>query len=350
MPRTQTAPTRASATASSHAPPGFHRTGQAGVATPRPRRPRKPVNGVVTLDRRHLYILPTRSGLGFAVLLLAMLTTSLNYNISLGFALTFLLVGIGMSCMWMAYRNLLDLEISVGPVSPPFAGDVAEFALHVANHDGGARIGVEAVAASGGTAEAAPALTLDGRGHGVLAVRVDAPRRGRLALPRVTVSSRFPFGLFRVWSYADFPVATCVYPAPEHHAPPLPVVAHPDEPGDDGGIGVAYDDGIDQLRRYRPGDPLHRIAWKHSARTGRWMSRTGQVPQLPGCWIDWNALPLTMDTEARLSRLCAWVLAAGEQFDIGLRLPGVEIPPGHGAAHRRACLEALAVWPERRAA
>ncbi|PLQ00945.1 DUF58 domain-containing protein [Cupriavidus pauculus] len=326
------------------------RAGPVGVAMPRPHRPRKPVNGVVTLDRRHLYILPTRSGLGFVVLLLAMLTTSLNYNISLGFALTFLLVGIGMSCMWMAYRNLLDLEISAGPVSPPFAGDVAEFALHVANHDGGARIGVEAVAASGGTAEAAPALTLDGLGQGVLAVRMDARRRGRLALPRVTISSRFPFGLFRVWSYADFPITTCVYPAPEHHAPPLPVVAQPDDGSDDGDIGVVSDDGIDQLRKYRPGDPLHRIAWKHSARTGRWLSRTGQVPRQPACWIDWGTLPLTMDTEARLSRLCAWVLAAGDQFDVGLRLPGVEIPPGHGAAHRRACLEALAVWPERRTA
>ncbi|KAI3592140.1 hypothetical protein D9X30_2814 [Cupriavidus sp. U2] len=326
-----------------------HRSAQAGVATPRPRRPRKPVNGVVTLDRRHLYILPTRSGLGFAMLLLAMLVTSLNYNISLGFALTFLLVGIGMSCMWMAYRNLLDLEISAGPVSAPFAGDVAVFALNVANHDSGARIGIEAVASSGGAPEAAPALTLDGLGQGVLAVRMAAPRRGRLALPRVTVSSRFPFGLFRVWSYADFPVTTCVYPAPERHAPPLPVVAHPDQDGDDGDIGAVSEDGIDQLRRYRPGDPLHRIAWKHSARTGRWLSRAGHVPRLPGCWIDWNALPTTMDAEARLSRLCAWLLAAGDQFDIGLRLPGVEIPPGHGATHRRACLEALAVWPERRA-
>lgn len=313
----------------------------------RPRRPRKPVNGVVRLDRRHLYILPTRSGLGFAVLLLAMLTTSLNYNISLGFALTFLLVGIGMSCMWMAYRNLLDLEVTAGAVSPPFAGDVAVFALQVANHDGGARIGIEGVA-SGGTADAAHALTLDGFGQGALAVRMDAPRRGRLTLPRVTLTSRFPFGMFRVWSHADFSVTTCVYPAPESQPPPLPLSMQPDD-ADDGDPGMAADDGIDQLRKYRPGDPLHRIAWKHSARTGRWLSRTGQVQRQPGCWIDWNALPVNMDTEARLSRLCAWVLAAGDQVDIGLRLPGVEILPGHGAAHRRACLEALALWPERRA-
>ncbi|KAB0596838.1 DUF58 domain-containing protein [Cupriavidus pauculus] len=321
--------------------------GAPSALTPRPRRPRRPVNGVVTLDRRHLYILPTRGGLGFFVLLLAMLTTSLNYNISLGFALTFLLAGIGMACMWMAYRNLLDLELSAGAVSSTFAGNPATFALRATNRDDGARIGVEARTAS--TAPHEPAsLTLDSQGAGDLTIHLPAPRRGRLALPRVTISSRFPFGLFHVWSYADFPLATLVYPSPEANAPPLPVAPHADE-GDQGTDSAASDDGVDQLRRYRPGDPLHRIAWKHSARTGRWLSRTGHSQRQPECWIDWNALPLSMETEARLSRLCAWVLAAGDTMDVGLRLPGVEVAPARGAAHRRACLEALAVWPERRA-
>jgi uncharacterized protein (DUF58 family) len=30
--------------------------------------------------------------------------------------------------------------------------------------------------------------------------------------------------------------------------------------------------------------------------------------------------------------------------DFALRLPGVELPPAQGDAHRRACLEALALW------
>lgn len=306
-----------------------------------------PVNGAVTFDRRHLYILPTRSGAGFAVLLMAMLMTSLNYNISLGFALTFLLAGIGMACMWMAYRNLLDLAVSAGTASPAFVGDAAVFALNVDNADTGARIGVEARTPLSDVA--APAtLTLDGESRGTLPLRVPAAARGRLALPRVTLSSGFPFGMFRVWSYADLPLSTFVYPAPEPNAPPLPLVARPDD-AEDGTLAVASDDGIDQLRRYRTGDPLHRIAWKHSARTGHWLSRTGYSPRQPGCWLDWDALPPGMDTEARLSRLCAWVLAAGEEIDIGLRLPGIELPPAQGAAHRRACLEALALWPARRA-
>ncbi|KJK26284.1 hypothetical protein UB46_00965 [Burkholderiaceae bacterium 16] len=319
---------------------------RAWASPPWLQRQRPPRQGVVTLDRRHLYILPSRAGLGFAVLLLAMLLTSLNYNISLGFALTFLLGGIGMACMWHAYRNLLDMTVAGAGAEPAFAGEPAAFSLRIAGiagTDAPVRIGVEASLPP--RAGALPAsLSLARDASGLLTLHLPTSRRGWLALPRVTLSSRFPFGLFCVWSHADLPLVALVYPQPEAGAPPLPFAAHPD---DDGVASLPSDDGIDQLRRYRSGDPLHRIAWKHSARTGRWLSRTGQAGSQPACWLDWQALPPALATEARLSRLCAWVLASGDTMEIGLRLPGVEIPPGRGGAHRRACLEALALWPDR---
>ena len=47
--------------------------------------------------------------------------------------------------------------------------------------------------------------------------------------------------------------------------------------------------------------------------------------------------------EHKLSRLCAWVLQADRLgLRYGLRLPGLEIAPGSGEAHKRRCLEALA--------
>lgn len=304
-------------------------------------RPRLPVGGAVTLDRRHLYILPTRGGIGFGLLLLTMLLTSLNYDLSLGFGLTFLLTGMGMACMWMAYRNLLDLSIAAAEVQNGFAGQRVGFGLRVRNDQPGARIGIEATVRGGLPGDS---LTLDGTGSGVLLIQLPAPRRGSLALPRVTLSSRFPFGLFRVWSHADLPMSALVYPTPEASPPPAPVAHHDDDEGP-ADAALPSDDAIDSLRRYRQGDPLHRIAWKHSARTGHLLTRSGQAARQPSCWLDWHTLPTQLGSEARLSRLCAWVLAAGDGVELGLRLPGVEIAPGRGAAHRRACLEALASWP-----
>jgi len=50
------------------------------------------------------------------------------------------------------------------------------------------------------------------------------------------------------------------------------------------------------------------------------------------------------DGEARISRLAAWILQADKLGqDYGLRLPGLTVRPGNGEAHKRRCLEALAL-------
>ena len=64
-------------------------------------------------------------------------------------------------------------------------------------------------------------------------------------------------------------------------------------------------------------------------------------------WLDWAdaAGAAGTDTEHRLSRLAAWVLLADrEGLDCGLRLPGRDLPPQQGDAHRRAALDLLALW------
>lgn len=62
-------------------------------------------------------------------------------------------------------------------------------------------------------------------------------------------------------------------------------------------------------------------------------------------WLDWRLLPPGLGSEARLSRLAGWVLAADRAgTPYGLRLPGVELAPGRGDRHRAACLQALALF------
>jgi uncharacterized protein (DUF58 family) len=85
------------------------------------------------------------------------------------------------------------------------------------------------------------------------------------------------------------------------------------------------------------------MAWKVLARGGepavRFYTDLGAQPE----WLEWSALD-GLDVEGRLSQLCRWVLQceAGPPRPYGLRLPGNEIPPGHGALHRARCLRALA--------
>ena len=61
-------------------------------------------------------------------------------------------------------------------------------------------------------------------------------------------------------------------------------------------------------------------------------------------WLHWHQVQ-GLDIEARLSRLAAWIVAADAAGHAwGLSLPGVELAPDNGAAHRHAALQALARW------
>ena len=60
--------------------------------------------------------------------------------------------------------------------------------------------------------------------------------------------------------------------------------------------------------------------------------------------LDYAILPPQLDREARLSRLCAWLLAAEHaNLTYGLRLEHTLIAPGQGRLHLDACLRALAL-------
>ena len=98
------------------------------------------------------------------------------------------------------------------------------------------------------------------------------------------------------------------------------------------------------VRGYRRGDPLKLVVWKKVAKIGELVSRDTASAAHQELWLDYQAAT-GLDPEQRLSRLTAWVLAAERAgLRYALRLPGREIPPGEGEAHRRACLEGLALW------
>src|SRR5678815_4770301 len=96
----------------------------------------------LVLGRARLYILPTPQGIVFSALLFALLLGSMNYNNSLGLALTFSLAGLGLVAMHHCHRNLLDLVLRFAGAEPVFAGQIACFALLLDNHGGRTRYGL----------------------------------------------------------------------------------------------------------------------------------------------------------------------------------------------------------------
>jgi uncharacterized protein (DUF58 family) len=291
------------------------------------------------LRHRRIYILPTRRGLLLIATLAIMLVTSMNYALSLGFALTFLLSGLVASALLKTYRNLAGIAVSPVAAGEAFAGTDLSFTLSFANA-GAARSGILVTTAT----QRSVSVDLGSAATQIVQISSEAVRRGRQSLGRVTISSDFPLGLWRGWAYVHFPLSGVVYPTPEAPSPPLP----PGYEGSDARRSArAAEAELAGLRDYQRGDALNRIAWKAVARGAGWYSKqfegAGGRGPLELEWADTQGL----DTEARLSRLTAWVLAAErEARAFALRLPGVEFPFGQGAVHRRSTLAALALFTE----
>jgi uncharacterized protein (DUF58 family) len=303
---------------------------------------RGPHAGELRLDRRRVYILPTRAGLLFGAALLTMLITAINYSLALGYALTFLLAGVGLVSMLHTWRNLLGLRLRAGRCEPVHAGELAELGLLLQNPGGPERFAMELDVP--GTAQPTR-IDVSAGAEQLVAVALPTGRRGWCAAPRMRLSTTWPLGLWRAWAWWHPQVRVLVLPRPETPAVPLP------ESGVGGSEHVGRgrgEDDVAAIRPFRAGDSTRRLAWKAMARSGGDGLLVREFEGASGgqLWLDWSSFPPALDTEARVSRLARWVIdaeTAGIRY--GLRLPGTVLALDAGPAHRAACLEALALAP-----
>ena len=303
-------------------------------------RTRAPEPTPILLAQRRVYVLPTGAGIAYAVALIVMLLGAINYSLSLGHALVFLLIGLGIAAILNTFRNLAHLSITTGRCIPVFAGQNAHFSLilHNARPQGRYSLALR-------LGDQAPVYTdLPANDSHEVLLPLPARQRGWLSLPRVTLTTTYPLGLVRTWAYAAPALRCLIYPAPANEAPPLPrgggthtgKLSH--GPGNDDFAG---------LRSYIPGDPLQHVAWKAVARQpeGELLAKHFAGASSEHLWLDWQALPSHLNTEERLAILTRWALdAESEGTRWGLRLPGREFPPACGDAHLHQCLEALALF------
>ena len=308
----------------------------------------------VTLTQRTVYILPTRPGLMLGLTLLTLLVASINYQLNLGYLLTFLLAGSALVGMHVCHGTLRGLAMHLVAPGAHHAGASTAFDINLTNNRRSIRYGI-------GLSVLNPAANKQKRRHwawtdvpaqgsSLVQIAFTPARRGLHRLPTLTAETRFPLGTFRVWTVWRPAAQMLVYPAPELHAPPLPAgVPRP------GGATVAIkaqsSGEFEGVRGYRRGDPMKLVVWKKASAASEQTSSEGgglivrdtQQAQQKELWLDFMQAG-SGDIERKLSRLCAWVLQA-ERLGLayGLRLPTREIKPASGEAHKRQCLEALAL-------
>lgn len=292
----------------------------------------------LTIDRRHIYMMPTGGGWFLGAILAVLLLGATHYSDSLVFALTFWIGSIAVVSLYRANKNVLHLILESVDADPVFADQSLRWVLTFKNPSKRERQGLwigwarddERQVWHHIDSQDAQRITLD---------QADI-QRGRRQCPAIHIESRWPMGLFRTWTELHPVSEALVYPARrgtdelttagvsdtngQHHA----------ERGHGEFIGH---------RRYVPGDSSRQIDWKVSARRDELLVREHAEIRAPRIVFDFDSLH-TLPREERLSQLARWVdVAAAAGMEYRLRLPGVDFGPAHGSAHRQACLKELAL-------
>jgi uncharacterized protein (DUF58 family) len=303
---------------------------------------RLPHSDTWTLGQRNIYILPTPAGFTFALTLVVMLLASINYQLNLGYALTFLLAGAALVSMHMTHGNLRGLTLHLRPPSPGFAGDAALLEVVLTN-PGRQRYGLALRFDGPGRPEGPRAWTdAPAGGQAQLHLSLVPPHRGWQPVPTVVVDTIFPFGLFRAWTVWRPASRVLAWPRPESPLPPLPGMA---SAAGERPERRSHGSELDGVRPWRRGDTMRQVAWKKVARSGELVSRETSGSARRELWLHWADAGTGGDVEQRLSRLTGWLLRADQEgLTYGLRLPGQELELGQGDSHRRRALERLALW------
>jgi len=302
------------------------------------------------LDRRRVYIFPSRAGFTLGAMLVVILLGAINYDNALGYLLSFLLGGMFLVAMLHTYHNLAGLDFLGAHAAPVFAGERARFECVIGNPWPRARLALALLRRPRGAsrrerrrlAREGSAFDLEPDSTLAVGITLDAPRRGWLSLGRLRLESGYPLGILRAWAYFASDARCLVYPAPRGSLA-LPYAAT--QAAGSTGTAMLGADEFAGLRPYSSGDPVRAIAWKTLAREQQLMIKRFHGQGSQQLELDWRTVASLGDVEARLSQLTAWVLEAerrGARY--ALTLPGHTIALGQGTAHRDTCLRALALF------
>ncbi|MGD9842830.1 MAG: DUF58 domain-containing protein [Steroidobacteraceae bacterium] len=295
----------------------------------------------VEITNRRIYILPTRLGLLYAVTVVAMGIGGMNYGNNLALLLVFMLAALGFVAMHHTHRNLAGLLIHSMANEPVFAGQLAHIHLTIENGSPQSRLALQAEAHLGKALYTSSCIAVAGDTQAALHLPLTTQRRGWLSIERLIISTRYPFGLFRGWTVLHMPLKCLIYPKPSERNSTPPPTQFDTRNTEDLQRG---DEEFSGLRAFHAGDSPKRIAWKNYAREQGLMVKQYAGASISTCVLDWDTLA-GLDNEARLSRLCRWLIDSHQQgIAYGLKLPNFMAAPALNEAHRNRCLQALALF------
>ncbi|MBR9729233.1 DUF58 domain-containing protein [Shewanella intestini] len=305
---------------------------------------RLPAQKQVTLSHKGIFILPSGFGLAWLGLVVVLYLFGTNYQNNLIIGLSLVLASVFHTCIIYSYKNLAGLTFSA--LTPPegVAGDTMPMPIKLSGQTDKHHTN---------TTHQQICLNFAHQRHirvhhsGELTdatIPFDNPARGLLRPGRITVSSYFPLGLCRAWSYVDLDLQHIIYAKPQPSEIQLTSVASQDATNEQHGKLRPGVDDFKGLTPYIDGESLKQVAWKQWAQGKGMFTKVFAEPEGAPVWLSYQRHSAE-SVESQLSHL-AWQVdsLSRKQQMFGLSLLHYAIEPNNGDAHRKACQIALATF------
>ena len=301
---------------------------------------RVPPAQAIRLTHRNIFIVPTRQGFGFVLILLLVLIAGINYQNALAHALAFLMLGLFLVAMLQTYRNLAGLVLSQTVPIEGSVGQKISVAFQVQSDVGRVYDGLFFYWPN---LPVAQGFGVDHNGTTIFRQSIPA-HRGWYEPGRLRLETVYPFGLFRAWSWLDFDCKILSYPKP---VPCEGRVSQEDSELKAGRRSSLGADDVKALRDFQDGDDQRHIHWRASAKLDRLTVKSYESQQSSSQWLRLAALE-ALPMADRLGGLAYLIEAASKRGDaFGLDLYGQQLPVASGPGQERKALKRLALfdWP-----
>lgn len=300
------------------------------------------LNANYVVGRRQLYILPTRIGWYYSLVLIALFGIAVKFNNQAAFMMLFILIAVGLIAMVYTHNNVIDLRIDAFASKSVFVGESAVFPVRLSNNSNKFRNAVWL--ACGGYTKM---NNLPPGAHTLIHLHLPSVQRGYLNCEPISLTSQYPIGVFFCWTKQFHSQQRClVYPQPLDLVP-LQVQDHlqgKQQSQSNAGLGGEDYSG---MKNYQPGNRLRDIHWPSLAKTQKLVSIQYENQNSSSINLSWFALPKHLSTEDKLSQLCHWIInAENSQQRYQLEMPNHTIEYNKGVTHFHECLMTLALWSE----
>lgn len=289
-------------------------------------------------------LLFTRPGAVFTAGILAVGLAAVNTGNNLLYLLLGALLGVVAVSGWLSEQALRRVEVARELPRGAPAGQPARIRYRVTNR--GSRLPVITLEIREPSLAGSAFLPL--LSPGATAVARNSPvfvRRGTVPLETVTLSTAFPFGLFRKERDLEIPGELVVWPSTERPVR-LPATAGPRSGrGERLSVGRGSHRGhYRSLRDYASGDDPRDVHWKATARGGGLVVREYEPEAEDALWVCLDAAGLPGDAAEAAVETAASLAARGLRggLALGFATQGHRFPPAPGDAQLERILDVLA--------